>query len=80
MHAAIVCSVISMHVAMQLVDPEVGIYLFDSLYFTQGGPPLFYPSVEDTNKIANKTHYGKCIAGWSIAYEEVIHVYVEGGI
>ena len=44
MHAAIICTVISMHVAMQLVDPEVVIYLFDSLYFTQGGPPLFYPS------------------------------------
>ena len=23
-------------------------------------------NVEDTNKITNKTHYGKCIAGWSI--------------
>lgn len=32
--------------------------------------------VEDTNKITNKTHYGKCIAGWSIAYEEVINVYL----
>ncbi len=36
----------SMHVAMQLVDPEVVVYLFDSLYSHREGPRYYLRVVE----------------------------------